>query len=63
LGITDRTARGQAYAEIEAALLQDAPFLFLGIRPLNSLRSARLQNFVYDPAIWTYWDRYWLVDA
>jgi ABC-type transport system substrate-binding protein len=63
LGITDRAARGQAYADIEAALLADAPFLFLGIRPLNSLRSARLQNFVYDPAIWTYWDRYWLADA
>lgn len=63
LGIADRTERGKAYAEIEATLLKDAPFLFLGIRPLNSLRSARLQNFVYDPAIWTYWDRYWLADA
>jgi len=63
LGITDRAARGLAYAEIEAAVLTEAPFLFLGIRPLNSLRSARLQNFVYDPAIWTYWDRYWVSDA
>ena len=63
LGITDRAARAQSYAEIEAELLADAPFLFLGVRKLYSLRSKRLQNFVYDPAIWTYWDRYWLQDA
>jgi ABC-type transport system substrate-binding protein len=63
VGITDRTARGAAYAAIEAKLLADAPFLFIGTGLLNSFRSARLQNFVFDPAIWTYWDRYWLADA
>ena len=63
IGITDREARARAYAEIEADLLADAPFLFMGVAQLNSMRSARLQNFVFDPALWTYWDRYWIADA
>ena len=63
IGITDRDARAAAYAGIEAELLQDAPFLFVGVAQLNSLRSSRLQNFVFDSALWTYWDRYWLADA
>jgi ABC-type oligopeptide transport system substrate-binding subunit len=63
LGLADRAARAQSYAEIEAALLEDAPFLFLGVRRINRLHSARLRNFVYDPALWTYWDRYWVADA
>ena len=63
VGITDRAARAEAYAEIEAELLRDAPFLFMGVAQLNSLRSARLQNFIFDSALWTYWDRYWVADA
>ena len=63
IGITDRTERAAAYAAIEAALLADAPFLFVGVGQLNSFRSERLQNFAYDPALWTYWDRYWVTDA
>ena len=63
IGMTDRAARAQAYSEIEAELLTEAPFLFLGVAQLNSLRSSRLQNFTYDSALWTYWDRYWVVDA
>ncbi len=63
IGITDRAERAAAYAGIEAALLADAPFLFVGVGQLNSFRSERLQNFAYDPALWTYWDRYWVTDA
>ncbi len=63
VGITDRAARAEAYAEIEAELLRDAPFLFMGVAQLNSLRSPRLQNFIFDSALWTYWDRYWVADA
>ena len=63
IGIADRAKRGEAYAEIEARLLQDAPFLFVGVGLMNSFRSERLKNFAFDPALWTYWDRYWVADA
>lgn len=63
ISITDRDVRAVAYAEIEAELLRDAPFLFVGVAQLNSLRSARLQNFAFDAALWTYWDRYWVAGA
>ena len=60
IGEADRVARGAIYAELEAVLLEDAPMVFSGVGVLNSFRSSRLQNYSFDPVLWTYWDRYWL---
>lgn len=56
---SDRTKRGASYAEIEKLLLEDAPFLFLGVAAQPSFTSASLENFYYDPVLYTYWDRTW----
>lgn len=55
----DRTTRGQSYAEIEKLLLEDAPYLFFGVASQPSFTSANIDNFYYDPVLFTYWDRMW----
>jgi ABC-type transport system substrate-binding protein len=55
----DRAVRGGNYAEIEKTLLEDAPYLFLGVASQPSFTSNVLQNFYYDPVLFTYFDRTW----
>lgn len=59
LGEGDRDARAALYAEIESLLLADAPFLFFGVNVRNTFASTPLQNVMWTPVLWTYWDRFW----
>ncbi len=59
IGETDKTKRAELYAQIEKLMLEDAAFLFLGVNILTSFTSKELQNFMWEPVVWTYWDRYW----
>jgi len=56
---TDSAKRSAMYAEIEKLLLNDAPFLFLGVGLQSTFKSAALQNYYFDPVLRTYWDRSW----
>jgi oligopeptide transport system substrate-binding protein len=56
---TDRTKRGELYAEIERKLLEDAPYLFFGVATQPSMTSDTLQNFYFDPVLFAYLDRTW----
>jgi hypothetical protein len=51
------------YAEIERILLQEAPYLFLGVDSAPTFISEQLQNFYYEPILRTYWDRYWKTES
>lgn len=55
----DRSKRGIIYGEIERLLLEDAPYLFLGVGLQNTFTSTTLQNYYFDPVLRTYWDRSW----
>ena len=59
IGEADRDKRAGMYAEIERILLEDAPYLFLGVDSAPTFISEQLQNFYYEPILRTYWDRYW----
>jgi ABC-type transport system substrate-binding protein len=59
LGEADRDARGALYAEVEEILLEDAPFLFFGVNVRTTFASEPLQNVLWTPVLWTFWDRLW----
>jgi ABC-type transport system substrate-binding protein len=59
IGEADREKRGEMYAEIERLLLEDAPYLFIGVGSAPTFISEQLQNFYYEPILRTYYDRYW----
>jgi ABC-type transport system substrate-binding protein len=56
----DAGERAEIYAEIERLLIEDAPFLFEGVTLWGTLKRPELQNFVWEPAVYEHWDRYWL---
>jgi peptide/nickel transport system substrate-binding protein/oligopeptide transport system substrate-binding protein len=56
---TDRDARAELYREMERILVEDAPFVFAGVDTRYTYTSERLRNFVWEPALWAYWDRLW----
>ena len=58
-GETDRDKRGEMYAEMERLLIEDAAFLFLGVDLRSTYTSKSLRNFVWEPVLWSYWDRFW----
>jgi oligopeptide transport system substrate-binding protein len=55
----DRTKRGGMYSEIEKLLIQDAPYLFLGVGLQSTFTSAALENYLFEPVLRVYWDRLW----
>jgi peptide/nickel transport system substrate-binding protein len=57
---TDPAARGQLYAQAEQILLDDAPYIFVGVRQWATLKRPELQNFTWEPVLYQHWDRYWL---
>jgi len=57
---TDRTKRGDDYAQIEQMLFDDAAFGFLGVGIWSFFHSDKLQNFIWEPANLEHWDIYWL---
>lgn len=57
---TDAAARGSLYARMEQILLDDAPYLFIGVGQWASLKRPELQNFTWEPVLYEHWDRYWL---
>ncbi len=56
----DRAKRAELYAEIERLLLDDAPFLFVGVLQWATLKRPELKNFIWEPVLFEHWDRYWL---
>jgi ABC-type transport system substrate-binding protein len=59
IGEADSDKRAGMYAEIEKLLLEDAPYLFIGVGSAPTFISEQLQNFYYEPILRTYFDRYW----
>jgi ABC-type transport system substrate-binding protein len=57
---TDPAARAALYAEMEQILLDDAPYIFVGVAQWASLKRPELQNFTWEPVLYQHWDRYWL---
>lgn len=57
---TDPAARGELYAQAEQILLDDAPYIFIGVRQWGTLKRLELQNFMWEPVLYEHWDRYWL---
>jgi ABC-type transport system substrate-binding protein len=57
---TDSAARGELYAQAEQLLIDDAPYLFVGVRQWGTLKRPELQNFTWEPVLYEHWDRYWL---
>lgn len=57
---TDPAVRGQLYAQAEQILLDDAPYIFVGVRQWATLKRPELQNFTWEPVLYQHWDRYWL---
>jgi len=55
----DRDARGESYATVERLLVEEAPFVFVGVETRLTYTSERLRNFLWEPALWAYWDRLW----
>ena len=63
IGEADRDKRAGMYAEIERILLEEAPYLFLGVGSAQTFISEQLQNFTYEPILRTYWDRFWKTEG
>jgi peptide/nickel transport system substrate-binding protein len=57
---TDPAARGELYAQAEQLLIDDAPYIFVGVRQWGTLKRPELQNFTWEPVLYEHWDRYWL---
>lgn len=55
----DRAKRDGMYREIEKLLIQDAPYLFLGVGLQSTFTSTALQNYLFEPVLRVYWDRLW----
>ena len=58
--IADPAQRAERYREIERLLIEDAPFIFIGVTQWATLKRPELQNFLWEPAVYQHWDRYWL---
>lgn len=56
----DPSRRADLYRQLEKLLVEDAAFLFLGVTQWATLKRPELQNFVWGPVLYEYWDRYWL---
>ena len=57
---TDPAARGDLYGQAEQLLIDDAPYIFVGVRQWGTLKRPELQNFTWEPVLYEHWDRYWL---
>ena len=58
--ITNRGRRGGTYAAIEKILLNEAPFIFLGVSTWVTMHSEQLKNFNWEPVLYEPWDRFWV---
>jgi ABC-type transport system substrate-binding protein len=57
---TDPETRAALYAQMERILLDDAPYIFVGVAQWATLKRPELQNFTWEPVLYQHWDRYWL---
>ena len=57
--ITNRARRAATYVAIEKRLLDEAPFIFIGVATWVTAHSDRLQNFNWEPVVYEHWDRFW----